>query len=144
MIRQVKGNMFDYVTESDYIAHCISADFALGAGIAKTIDQKYNVRSKLLSNPVYKKPYSDGNGYVICTDHVFNLVTKARYNDKPTYASLDNALVKLAELCKCRKIDTIHMPRIGCGLDKLHWDLVFPMICRIFTEYGINVTIYHL
>ena len=144
MIRQIKGNMFDYITEKDYITHCISADFALGAGIAKIIDQKYDVRSKLINNPVYKKSCSDGNGYVIATGQVFNLVTKAKYNDKPTYASINNALIKLAELCKCRKIDTIHMPKIGCGLDKLNWNIVFPMICRIFSEYGINVCIYFL
>ena len=144
MIKQIKGDMLNYITENDYIAHCISADFALGAGIAKVIDMKYDVRSKLINNPVYKKSYLDGNGYVIATGRVFNLVTKARYSDKPTYSSLSNALSKLAELCKCRKIDTIHMPRIGCGLDRLNWNFVFPIICRIFTEYGINVCIYYL
>lgn len=30
-----------------YFAHCISSDFALGAGIAKTFDAEYNMRFKL-------------------------------------------------------------------------------------------------
>ena len=35
------------VPQGYYLAHCISADFALGAGIAKTFDAVYNMRFKL-------------------------------------------------------------------------------------------------
>lgn len=55
MIREIKGNIFDYITENDYIAHCISGDFALGAGIAKEIDKRYGVKNVLKSNPDFKK-----------------------------------------------------------------------------------------
>ena len=38
-----------------YLAHCISSDFALGAGIAKTFDSVYNMRFNLFRNyPDYK------------------------------------------------------------------------------------------
>lgn len=41
-----KGNLFTVPT--DYIlCHCISADFALGAGIAKQFDERFNLRNKL-------------------------------------------------------------------------------------------------
>lgn len=143
MIREIKGNMFDYVTENDYIIHCISSDFALGAGIAKEIDKRYNVRSVLLNNPV-KKIYKPGDGYVIVTGKVLNLVTKEKYYNKPTYGSLLSALEKLLGILKTRNITKIHMPRIGCGLDKLRWDMVFPIICRVFMNSGIDVYIYYL
>ena len=35
------------VPQGYYLAHCISADFALGAGIAKIFDEVYNMRFKL-------------------------------------------------------------------------------------------------
>lgn len=143
MIKVIKGNMFDYITENDYIAHCISGDFALGAGIAKEIDKRYNIRSILLNDPFYKR-YSDGKGYVIKIDHVFNLVTKEKYWDKPSYTNLEKSLDILAQMLNRHHIDTIHMPKIGCGLDKLSWKIVFPIIIRIFNQYNINGCIYYL
>ena len=143
MIKEIKGNMFDYVTENDYIVHCISSDFALGAGIAKEIDKRYNVRNVLLNNSV-KKIYKPGDGYVIITGKVLNLITKEKYYHKPTYGSLLASLEKLLDILKTRNITKIHMPRIGCGLDKLRWDMVFPIICRIFMNSGIDVYIYYL
>ena len=144
MIKIIKGNMFDHITDQDFVAHCISSDFALGAGIAKEINERYNVKEILTTNPSYKISFKDNQGYVLVTGQVFNLVTKQKYFHKPTYTSLENALVKLADLLKYRHIDTIHMPKIGCGLDKLDWNIVFHIICRIFTESGINVCIYSL
>ena len=40
-----KLNLFS-IDDSYYIVYCISADFALGAGIAKEIDKRFNIRSK--------------------------------------------------------------------------------------------------
>lgn len=37
-----------FTVPQDYIlCHCISADFALGAGIAKQFDERFNLRKKL-------------------------------------------------------------------------------------------------
>lgn len=41
-----QGDVFNYVTNSTPIAHCISADYALGAGIAKEVERIYGVREK--------------------------------------------------------------------------------------------------
>ena len=35
------------VPQGYYLAHCISGDYALGAGIAKTFNEVYNMRYKL-------------------------------------------------------------------------------------------------
>lgn len=42
MYHEEKLNLFS-IDDSYYIAHCISADFALGAGIAKEIDERLNI-----------------------------------------------------------------------------------------------------
>lgn len=46
--KEEKRDLFS-VDDSYYIAHCISADFALGAGIAKEIDRRFNTREELKS-----------------------------------------------------------------------------------------------
>lgn len=40
------GNLFD-CPKDYYLAHCISGDYALGAGIAKEFVHRYNMRTKL-------------------------------------------------------------------------------------------------
>lgn len=143
MIREIKGNVFNYITENDYIAHCISGDFALGAGIAKEIDKRYGVKKVLKSNPYYKK-YQSGVGYVLTTYKVFNMITKEKYWEKPTYYALEKCLETLRQMCIGHHLTTIHMPRIGCGLDQLDWKIVYPIICKIFKDSGIDVNIYYL
>lgn len=124
-------------------AHCISADFALGAGIAKSFDSLYGIRSKLI-----KWFYEPGRevkiGSAVLIDGVFNLVTKPRYFNKPTYNSLRLALLDMREQCISLGIDRIAMPMIGCGLDRLDWSTVSDMIKRVFRDTDIEITVYYL
>ena len=65
------------VPQGYYLAHCISADFALGAGIAKKFDEVYNMKFKLFKN--YDDNYDNfefDGGEALLIDNVFNLVTK--------------------------------------------------------------------
>lgn len=46
------GNVF-LAPDNYYLAHCISADYALGKGIAKEFDVVYNMRKRL--NEMYPR-----------------------------------------------------------------------------------------
>ena len=131
-----KLNLFS-IDDSYYIAHCISADFALGAGIAKEIDGRFNIRAKLFdkfpNGFEYYLDENDTNGECILIDRVLNLVTKRKYYDKPTYKSMDQALTMMREVCICSNITKIAMPTIGCGLDRLSWNRVRTNIIHQFT-----------
>lgn len=46
IIKEERRDLF--TVSNDYVlVHCISADFKLGAGIAKEFDKKFNARQKL-------------------------------------------------------------------------------------------------
>lgn len=140
---EVKGNLFDYYGKA-FLVHCVSADFALGAGIAKEFDRRYDIKSKLrLYQPNYMTYYkiNDIKGDVIFVGSIANLITKMHYWDKPTYESLGEALVKLANICKSNNLETLAMPLIGCGLDKLSWDKVSVMIQNIFSTTNTNIIV---
>ena len=47
MIKEIYGDLFDYKDEY-YLVHCISADFALGAGIAVQFDKIYDLLHLLI------------------------------------------------------------------------------------------------
>ena len=121
-----------------YLAHCISADFALGAGIAKAFDSVYNMRFKLFRHyPDYE--YHCGDALLI--DNVFNLVTKRKCWGKPTYESLRESLEMMREQLEFLDATKLAMPKIGCGLDKLSWSQVYDIICEVFEDMDIEIVI---
>ena len=74
-------------------------------------------------------------------DRVFNLVTKSRYWQKPTYKSMSDALVAMRDICVERGINRIAMPVIGCGLDKLDWHRVSKLIKEIFVNTEVEIIV---
>lgn len=134
---EIKGNLFDRKLEhpSEYYVHCISRDYACGAGIAKEFNKRYNLTKKLQELPPCK---------CMTIDNVINLITKSKYWQKPTYDSLRKALVDLKEICGENLVKTLIMPRIGCGLDRLNWNNVKKMLKEIFEDTNINIEVYYL
>lgn len=124
-----------------YLAHCISADFALGAGIAKTFDNVYNMRFKLFRN--YDN-YVYRGGDALLVDNVFNLVTKAKCFQKPTYESLREALEMMKEHLDFLGATKLAMPKIAAGLDRLEWSKVYDIICEVFEDMDIEIVICEL
>ena len=95
--QEVTQDLFT-VPQGYYLAHCISSDFALGAGIAKKFDEVYQMRYKLFKK--YPSPNDGQNDFVgraLLVDNVFNLVTKQRCFQKPTYEALYDSLVDMRE-----------------------------------------------
>lgn len=143
-ITEIKGNLFE-VPQGYYLAHCISGDYALGAGIAKTFDEVYDMRFKL--HKFY--PIPDGEKYAnvgkaLLVDNVFNLVTKARCFHKPTYDTLHETLCDMRNHCIDLNITKLAMPTIGCGLDRLDWESVQDMIGDVFGDDDIRIIICRL
>ena len=129
------------VPQGYYLAHCISADFALGAGIAKTFDKVYNMRFKLFRN--YDAYVYDG-GDALLIDNVFNLVTKPKCYHKPTYESLRESLATMKYVMELKAITKLAMPKIAAGLDRLDWDVVYEIICEVFEDTDVEILICEL
>lgn len=143
-IKEVQMDLFT-VPQGYYLAHCISGDYALGAGIAKKFDEVYNMRFKLHRD----YPISEGEKYcnpglALLVDNVFNLVTKRRYFHKPTYDDLYNSLCDMRDQLESLSITKLAMPLIGCGLDRLEWDRVKDIIEDVFTDIDIDIIICRL
>jgi len=71
-------------------------------------------------------------------------ITKARYFNKPTYASLESSLRGLRAHMEQNAVKHLAMPRIGCGLDALLWPQVSEIIRRVFSDLDCVITIYTL
>ena len=148
----IKGDLFT-ANKDCILAHCISSDFALGAGIAKIFREKLGTKEEL------ERRYTgewNGNGYCANTNEadwlVANLVTKERCFHKPTYKALQQALqdfkrslsgITPKNVLQGDKLK-IAMPLIGCGIDGLNWKRVRGIIEEIFgnTDYEIFVYVF--
>ena len=120
------------------LAHCISADFNLGGGIAKQFCTHFNMRERLLN---YYGDAVEGAGFALTISNVYNLVTKEKVSDRPTYENLINALTDMKEDMVATGVKKIAMPKIGCGLDRLNWNIVRSIIKEVFEDTDIEILI---
>ncbi|MCI7666816.1 MAG: macro domain-containing protein [Fusobacterium mortiferum] len=139
--RLIQDDVFNH--KDCYYAHCISRDYALGAGIAVEFDKRYDMRNRLLKLAEEKPETLDEK--CIEVENVFNLITKEKYWQKPSYKSLEESLLEMKEkLSKNKNIKKLVMPKIGCGLDRLSWDKVEPMVQEIFKDLDIEIVVCYL
>ena len=141
IIKEENRDLFT-VPQGYYLAHCISGDFALGAGIAKQFVEIYNMKEKL--HDWFELEDDEKYGYVgeaLLIDNVFNLVTKPRCYHKPTYDTLAKTLKDMKNYIISLKITKLAIPQIGCGLDKLDWDSVKELIEEVFNDIDIEILV---
>lgn len=118
------------------IVHCVSSDYALGSGFAREIERRYHIKTSL-------KIYGSGK-YPDClvVNNIINLVTKDIYYNKPTYDTFEQSLYLCRLYCIQNNIHEVIMPTIGCGLDKLDWNICRELIKKHLVYYRINVKVY--
>ncbi len=141
VITEVRGGVF---YSRDALAHCVSEDCHMAVGVARQATTHFAT----LRNECRNQGTCVG-GVAIFADrcvipgrYVYNLVTKRLYSDKPTYEALESALIAMKEHAVNHGVDKISMPRIGCGLDRLRWEIVAGSINRVFAGSGIRITVY--
>lgn len=158
MIYTVKEmSLFDIninLEEPYALAHCISSDFGMGAGIVVMFNKLYDMKAVLKRKYVTMADKWNGEGYVLpeqvtgsrgdCTKTVYNMITKRFVYDKPTYYTLQKALESLRSHMMEAGEAKLAMPLIGCGLDGLSWKKVEPMIQDVFRETPIEVVVCYL
>jgi len=135
-LKEVDGDLF---TSNSSLCHCISKDCRLGKGVAKIFREKFG-RIKELEESGAK---IGGVATLKVGDrYIYNLVTKPKYSDKPSYDSLRRSLEAMKEHALLHNVDKISMPKIGCGLDGLSWPAVRTLIKNVFQKHDIKITVY--
>lgn len=144
---EYNGDLFEAPHEF-ILAHCISVDAEMGAGIAKEFSKRMGGRDYINS---YVRPYTSNSTCVKSNLKdgrvVYNLVTKNRYYQKPSYNSLTESLYSLKEQLlesSDGNVVKLAMPRIGSGLDKLTWRKVRRIIKQIFADTNFDIAVYYV
>ena len=129
------------VPQGYYLAHCISRDLALGAGIATQFVEHYNMREKLR---LLRGIENVEVGEAVLIDNVFNLITKEKAFQKPTLESLEETLQHMKYQMEKLMIDKLAIPQLGCGLDRLDWDDVRETIETVFKDTDVEILICYI
>lgn len=136
ILSEIQGDLFE-IGDEYQLAHCISADAKMGAGIAVQFTKRFDLSA--LQAQAAIQPLEIGLCYPV--GKTLNLITKAKYWHKPTYGTLTAAVVSLRDVCLERGITKLAMPQIGCGLDRLKWDKVKAIIAQAFENTEIEIVI---
>lgn len=131
------------VPQGYYLAHCITGDCSLGAGIAKQVDNAYNMREKLNKEFTYDDDYdlSEFVGEALLVSNVFNLVFKKKIDSKPKYKKLRKCLYDMKAQMEEYWITKLAIPRLGCGHEGLEWGRVKEIIEEVFEDTDINILV---
>ncbi|XP_055842107.1 ADP-ribose glycohydrolase OARD1-like [Episyrphus balteatus] len=137
-LSEVEGDLFS-APEEYSLAHCVGADFAMGAGIAVKFRQTYGQVEELLAQKI------SSGGVAVLKDKnrfIYYLVTKPASYGSPTYDSLRSSLSQMKEHMKLNKVQKLAIPRIGCGIDGLEWDKVSAELHTVFGDEEVEIVVY--
>lgn len=141
------------VDRSKYvIAHCISADCAMGKGVVVPIMRKHPTLKKSCkeysfsqNKDVVGKAYrfEDENGVV------YNLFSKYSVRHKAGvgvsiqqyHEQLRNCLINMKEQMQQNGEKYLAIPQIACGLDRCRWSDVSKIIEDVFKDSDIEILV---
>ena len=139
LVEERTGDLFSAAPTMS-LAHCISRDCAMRKGIAKQFRDKFGRVDEI----VQQKAQVGGVAPLKLDKrrYIYNLVTKEKYFEKPTMATLRGSLLKMEEHMVRKGIEEVAMPRIGCGLDLLEWRRVKELLEEVFKDSGKKIVVF--
>tara|TARA_Y100000310_G_C20685685_1_gene818794 strand:+ start:1996 stop:2427 length:432 start_codon:yes stop_codon:yes gene_type:complete len=140
--KEENKDLFSVDFDKYTLAHCISLDCKMGAGIAVPIKKKFNLGGlyQFLNNMAIPVEHP----ICIFYNKAYNLITKEKYWHKPTYETMAVALTSMMLHANQHIIRYIAMPRIGSGLDKLSWEKVREIIKEVFKNTDISILVCYI
>ena len=125
----------NFLESKDSLAHCISSDFKMSAGIARSFKRKFPyIFPESTNSPLFVQQLDDR--------FIYQLVTEKRFFQKPTFNFLRQSLEEMTNHANKHKVTQISMPKAGCGLDRLKWQKVERLIREICAQSNFTITVY--
>lgn len=135
MIESRSGSIFE--VEAEALVNPVNCIGVSGAGLAKQYKDAYPANFELYNTVCGKGKLKIGQ--ILVTQirveprcYIVNLPTKIHWKDPSQLFWVHRGLIALLRWARREHIQSIAMPRIGCGLGGLPWPEVRALIVRIF------------
>lgn len=146
MIRFELGNIFH--SEADALVNTVNCVGVMGRGLAlqfkKTFPENYDEykqacdRGEVVPGRMFiTEPKPSGT-----PNFIVNFPTKRHWKDKSRLVDIESGLVDLSEEIDMRRIKSIAIPPLGCGLGGLHWPAVRRLIVNVLLPTYAEIIVY--
>lgn len=147
MIELTHGNLLKANAEA--LINTVNTDGYMGKGIALQFRQTFPANFVAYELACDSGEVQIGRMFVFETGtlynprYIINFPTKAHWRGKSRLSYVEQGLVALIDEVKARKIQSIAVPALGCGLGGLDWEVVRPLIEQAFAVVpDIHVLLY--
>lgn len=141
MLTEKTGDLFS--TDAPAIGHGVNVDGIMGAGVAKIVRENYPSVFEYYFKECAQKNLLPGemNGWL--TTHpnsdkmviIFNLASQDRPGANATYEWTVQSVNSALYYCRQLGYTKLALPRIGCGIGGLSWEVLKPMLGVLAIAY---------
>lgn len=106
-----------------------------GAGLSKDFKNRFPRNEELYKHACKDKTIDIGKCLITKEDDLFivNFPTKLHYKNPSKLEYIEKGLISLVSIIDENNIKSIAIPKLGCGLGKLNWKDVKPLILKYLT-----------
>lgn len=140
MIRVEKGDIFTFAPDVDAMVNSVNCRGVMGRGLALQFKNRFPENFQEYQERCREGSMKPGHLFVHENkgegpSYIINFATKDHWKDNSRLENVERGLATLAKLIRYlktddawRKIDSIAIPALGCGLGKLKWPTVRKLI----------------
>lgn len=128
MIEHTAGNIL--FSDAHALVNPVNCVGVMGAGLAEQFKRAYPQNYEAYKRLARNGHIRPGNVYVydVGPKYIINFPTKRHWRDASRIEDIDAGLSDLVKQISSRRIASIAIPPLGCGLGGLDWDVVRPRI----------------
>lgn len=137
----LQGNIWDFA-ERHHVAVTTNGivkrdgTLVMGKGIALEAKQKWPKLPYILGQHVKV----NGNRVLYIAEYkLFSFPTKEDYRNNSSLSLIAKSAVELVEICDRFGINTVYLPKPGCGCGNLRWYDVYDVISKILDDRFVVV-----
>ena len=146
MIKIVKGNIFS-LKDTEALVDPVNCVGIAGAGLAKAFREKFPEEHLRYVDACKSGMLRSGKVFVCKINnhdkfkYIVYFPTKRHWTEKSTISMVTTGLLSLVQAIKQNNIKSIAIPRIGCGLGGLSWNVVLPLIRSMMKHVDADILI---
>lgn len=141
-VKQFNGDLFD--ANLPALAHGCNCRGAMGAGIANVFKDKYPNMYTQYKSVCFRTDFQPGDVFIWVPEKagdpiIFNLATQFNPGPDAKYSHIAISLNQAIIEAKKWDIKVIGLPRIGCGIGGLDWNIVKTILEELATDIDLHV-----